>query len=332
MDDFTIKKNILSGRNLINTIEYILKSNYDINQIDSSIFENTLFIWTIFNCVPDSALMLLKYKQELKLDINKPSRFGFKLSPLIASILKGRYRLCDVSYEWIKDKKLGIIIDELIDQYDIDLKYETFHMDALKASFVMFDYDTIKHLLTKDFSLFKPFHYYYYKFTYELILSFNEHQFNNYINNHYDIIYNIVGPTLKFTKKLILENIIKIIEFVNSFKLDTFDKLYNIEIIKWSDICKSIKNSKNINSLIYIGKTYEPFTIITYDLLYLSIKKNNLDFTLFLLDNKNKFDHSIFNLPYYIITDPINLCEDLLIQNKNYKLSIILKRLKKEII
>lgn len=331
MDDITIKKNILIGRDLINTIKYIIQSNYDINKIiKSDIFENTLFIWTIFNCVPGSSLMLLKYKKELKLDINKPSNFGFKLSPLIASILKGRYRQCNISYEHTTNKSLGFIIDILIDQPNINLKYITFYMDALKAGFVMFDYETIKHLITKDRSLFTPFHYYYYKFTYDLILSFNDRQFNTYIKNHYNIIYSIVGPTQKFTKEFILDNTLKIIDFINTIKHE-YDRLYELEIIKWGNICKLLNYSKNINPLLYIGKTYESFTIISYDLLYLSIQKNNLEFTLFILNNRDKFDHSIFNKPYYTTNNPLKLCEDLLIQHKDKKLILILEHLKKEI-
>jgi hypothetical protein len=322
MDGQVIKRNFLTGKNIEATINYLIKNNIDINKIDDfDIFKNTYFLWSVFNCLPDVTLQLLKYKKELKLDINKPSEFSFKLSPLIASILKGRTRKCEISVYTEKqfNTSLRIVIDTLIDESDIDLKYTTFHLDALKSAILMFDYDTVKKLLKKDISLFTIYHYYCFKFNYSLINDYNDKELKNYINKRNEI--KVVSPEFEFTNEFIRSNIPKITKLINSkinkLILDQYEAYYYIILRKWSLICKYLNSPKTekLDSLIFIGNTYEPFTMVSYDILYLSILKNP-DFTLILLDNKDKFKHLINN-PYSIYNDPIVLANDKLRETKN---------------
>lgn len=187
----------------------------------------------------------------------------------------------------------------------------------------MFDYDTIKHLLTKNKELLTPYHYYYYKFNYELILSLSDIQLQNYIKNHYNIIKEeIVSPLYEFTNEFVKTNVLKIISFINDNNYNMYDNLYNIEIVKWNFICNILSNNSKINNTkinmiqnLFPYNNIEPFTILSYDLLYLSIKKNP-KFSLQLLE---KLPNSLLR-NYYTTTDPIKLCIEL---EKEYRLSDI---------
>lgn len=252
---------------------------------------------------------MLNHKKELNLDINKTSEYKYKLSPLIASILKGRNRKCDNTND-----NLSTVIDKLIDQKDIDLKYSTYNIDALKASFAMFDFQSIKRIIDKDINLFTIYHYYYYKFTFNLIIKLLKTRsypiIDNFINKHNNNISELVNPHLKLTKYIIFENISQIINYISTKQLKHFDQLYDLELLKWKYICDQ--------KLVYIGKTYPPFLLITKDLLYLSIE-HDPKYTILLLQNKDKFTNSLINKNLYlnINNDPIQLLKSKYILTKD---------------
>jgi hypothetical protein len=309
MDDNKIRQRLSNGILIDETINYLKNTNYDVNKY-TTIFKNTLFLWTIFNCSSIGSLALLNNKNELKLDINKPSQYKYKLSPLMAVILKGRYRTCDNKEQDTMSK----VIDQLLDQKDVDLKYTTYGCDALKISIAMFDYKTIKIIMDKDSSSFTYSHFYFYKFIYNSID--NEKQNEQFLKKYNLMLKEIANPIYELTidhTKIFSKFITKYINSKIELNLKKYEELYTIYMEKWNNIDLNLLNfgkqiyekEENINKLIYIGNTNESLTVMNQNLLYLSILKNP-KFAIFILSNHKKFDHQ-FDL-YNEIYNPIQLC------------------------
>jgi hypothetical protein len=141
-------------------IKYIDKLNIDGVDINDhqqlhkylkipNIFKNPLLLWLIFNCRPTSIkkMLMLKDKFIPRLDINQPSSYGELLSPLQASILKGRNRICENKDD---QKSLSDVIDMLIGDPDIDLSYkDILGYDALAYSLLTFDTETVRQIIDK---------------------------------------------------------------------------------------------------------------------------------------------------------------------------------------
>lgn len=324
----------MRSKDIDKIISYMIDSKYNINTIDHDniLFKNTHFLWAIFNCKPNLSLTLLNNKTKLNLDINIPSQTGYRLSPLMAAILKGRSRKCD-NIDFKGSHDLSLVIDRLIDEKDIDLKYSTFNIDALKTAFAMFDYPTIKRIIDKDEKLFTLDHYYYYKFTFDLIIKLLKNReystIDSFIKNQNININYIVSPHLKLTRDFIFSNLGLIITYINNLKnINDFKNNYKLEIYKWNSLlnitCSNKKENFNITKL---NITYPPFSLITKDLLYLTIQHNPL-FCIYLLENLGKHLINI-KLYYNISNNPIKLCELKYKQTNNEIYKIINIRLNK---
>ena len=185
--------------------------NSDINGIvESDVFSNTVFLWSIFNCNKLLTYLLLKYKEVLNLDINKPSMYGQQLSPLEALILKGQYR-CG---EYEKNN----LIEMLLSNKEVDMYYiDAFDLDSMSLALFFYDLDVVMMLLNNGFILrdrhkFILFNYYKHNITPDFIKFLNK--FKGSLVGTEEISYIIKYKKALFNKKEI-ENIFDI-KFVES--------------------------------------------------------------------------------------------------------------------
>lgn len=125
-------------------IQNSLYSN--INDTTDYTFQNTIFLWSIFNCKNITLYYMLKHKNKIKLDINKYSGYDQKLSPLQALILKGSNR-CGL-YNNIN------LLDLLLDQKDIDMYYiNDYGLDAMSIALLFYDFEVVDKLQNHGFIL-----------------------------------------------------------------------------------------------------------------------------------------------------------------------------------
>jgi len=112
-------------------------------------YKNTLLLWLIFNCVPDSVLNLLKLGPLFSppLNINKGGEYLYRNTPLQVAILKGRNREC----KSVSDiKTMGPVIDVMIKYPKINLLLKNnLDMDALYLAMIKFDNQTILSIIRK---------------------------------------------------------------------------------------------------------------------------------------------------------------------------------------
>ena len=152
-------KQLRNDGDVYNLIDYTTINDLNINSGTElfehfggllNIYKNTLLLWLIFNCVPDSILNLLKFGPLFSppLNINKGGEYQYRHSPLQAAIIKGRNREC----ESVSDiKTMGPVIDAMIKYPTIDLGLKNnLDMDALYLAMIMFDYKTVLSIIRKQ--------------------------------------------------------------------------------------------------------------------------------------------------------------------------------------
>lgn len=159
---------VLNETEIDDMISYIQTENYDVNAIrDQGEYKNTLLLWLIHNHKPECVIKLIQNKNSFNPKLNLNLADINRITPLLASIYKGRYKEDVTETKSKSNLKMGIIIDTLI-EHDADLYSEdTNTMNAFKLSLYRYDFETIQKLIEKDKNILNLENYLYFLFEFK---------------------------------------------------------------------------------------------------------------------------------------------------------------------
>lgn len=310
-------KNIVEEKINKNNVE-VLNSNENLNETNDEMKDNLIFYSKLidYDYFDSKIFKYLRYTFTTGINIKK------KIDKLLNKNISTDYvQFCafdclDIYYELLD------VVKSLMNEYSKFVKYE----DQNNIENIKNNFDTIKNLLSKNFTKYNKLMNIQIKYVNNLVNNYKEKSLKNNFNNLYKNCVNCIDKVdeiiISYNKSisfLFLENYIKG-EYIENFSTNKF-QLLKKKILKGNNFFKEIYNEYYLKT-VYINKSFiEDNLVILKDINYneLYFTDSNEKYKNFINDNKFVCGYLYVDL----IKKKVEFTENINVNDANSKISFL---------